>query len=178
MEEDALDHALALRHFVQGFGTSRSKIYGIHPGVKFLSDGREIGEADAVILFESGGVALGEVKRRAKGLSSGDLARLDEMADRLDAVFTFVATPEPRRDCPDDFLEQRVSLPARPRHVLTGDELFARYPRWTLDRDPFTGPPVSGADEDQRERDFVDLVARHGGALVSDYDVDDILDGR
>ena len=91
MAADALPHLLC-----HGWWSAllRHGLYGAHPGVEVLDDaGNVLGEADVVLLLHDGSLAIGEVKRRANGLTQSEVEKLERLADLLNADWTFYATP-------------------------------------------------------------------------------------
>jgi len=122
MADDALPHVLAASWWV---AFMPGGIYGVHPGLEFLDeDGKVIGEADVVLLLTNGRLVLGEVKRRGAGLNQAEVDKLEKLADRLDAAWTFYGTPQYAADCPAIWQELRRDLPARRRVALTGEQLL------------------------------------------------------
>ena len=96
----------------------------MHPGLEFLDgDAKVIGEADVVLLLTNGRLVLGEVKRRGAGLDA-EIDRLEKLADRLDAAWTFFGTPQYASDCPAIGKNLRRDLPNRRRVALTGEQLL------------------------------------------------------
>ncbi len=121
---DALPHALCTAWWIALFG--RSGMVGLYPGVEFLEEGSEkvLAEVDVVILRFDGTVALGECKRRPGGLRQSDLDSLDELAERINAAWTFAATPEWAGDAPEIWRTLRRDLPERRRFALCGEQLL------------------------------------------------------
>ncbi len=123
MEADALPHLLCASWWRALF---RDSFYGIHLGAEFLDGDRVLGEADVVLLLADGRVAIGECKRRAVGLTQGDIDRMEDLADRLNAAWTFYATPQWASECTPIWQELRRDLPDRRRFALTGEQLLRR----------------------------------------------------
>ena len=99
-------------------------LYGLHLGANFQEGKRRVGEADVVLLLADGRLALGECKRHAAGLTQGDIDRLESIADRVDAAWTFYATPDWASQCGDLWKDLRRELPGRRRFALTGEQLL------------------------------------------------------
>ena len=129
VEHDALGHVLALwwlvAFFNAGFGEP-DYLYGGHPGVEFLRDGRVIGEADVLLVFADGKLAVGEYKRTARGLNEPEVEKLDRLADALGADWTFVATHDPAAECGEVWPGSAKRFPDRPRLVLVGEHFASR----------------------------------------------------
>jgi hypothetical protein len=145
LEHDALGHLLTLRWFTRLFysgmrGTER--LIGGHPGVSFLRDGRELGEADVFLMFADGSCAVGEYKRSGNGLNDNELAKLERLAEAVDADWTFTATHDFARDCPDLWRKCQREPPGRPHFSITGDHLYRSRP-WILGENPFAYPDDS-----------------------------------
>jgi hypothetical protein len=121
-QSDALPHLLCAGWWRALF---RNGLYGFHPGVEFIdSKGSPIAEVDVVLLLADGRLALGECKRRAAGLTEREIDKQEELADRLDAAWTFYATPQWSRDCPALWTSLRRDLPERRRFSLYGEHLL------------------------------------------------------
>jgi hypothetical protein len=141
-ELDALGHVLALDWLAQLF-QRQPQLCGGHPGVEFLRGGEVIGEADILLLFNDGACAVGEYKRSGSGLNETELTKLDNLADALDADWTFVATHEAAANCPAIWMGCQRTLPERPRLALSGDALYSQ-PIWLLGENPFSWANESG----------------------------------
>jgi hypothetical protein len=154
LEFDALGHVLTLAWMVDLFhvGFERpERLYGGHPGVEFLDEKRRVvGEADVFLLFADGRCAVGEYKRSANGLKQGEIDKLDALADRIDAEWTFVATHDAVANCPAIWKDCQQEMPDRPRFSLTGERLFD-HARWAMGNNPFAWPEP--ADEQGAGRD-------------------------
>lgn len=125
---DALGHLLVLQWMTELLESGLHEpahLYGGHPGVSFIdSAGREIGEADVLLLFRDGTSAIGEYKRSGAGLSPNELDKLDRLADATGASWTFVATHEMSINCPSIWRDCQRVRPDRARIALSGDRLF------------------------------------------------------
>jgi hypothetical protein len=121
---DALPHVLCSAWWIALF--RRSGMVGLYPGVEFLEGDSEnvLAEVDVVILLLDGTVALGECKRRSGGLHQSDLDNLDKLAERIDAAWTFAATPGWAGDAPEIWRALRRDLPERRRFALCGEQLL------------------------------------------------------
>ena len=69
--------------------------------------------------------ALGECKRSGAGLRTGDIDKLEAIADRIGAAWTFYATPDWAAICPPIWQDLRRDLPDRRRFALTGEQLLS-----------------------------------------------------
>ena len=79
-----------------------------------------------MLLLEDGRLALGECKSRSAGLTQRDIDGLETLADRLDAAWTFYATPQWAAECAPIWEQLRRDLPGRRRFALTGEHLLAQ----------------------------------------------------
>lgn len=144
MSADALPHLLCAGWFVALF---RDGLVGAHPGVDFLdSDQRVVAEADVVLLFRDGSVALAECKRRAAGLRGEEIEKLEHLADLIDAMFTCYATPQWASQCGPIWSDLRRDLPTRRRFGLFGEQLLR------TSRDVLTPLGVDSTDPTSGER--------------------------
>lgn len=122
MEADTLPHLLCAGWWISLLG---SGIYGVHPGLEFLNDEKQVvGEADVVLLLSNGRIALGECKRRANGLKQSDIDSLESIADQTNAAFTFYATPQWSSQAGPLWTDLRRDLPERRRFALFGQHLL------------------------------------------------------
>jgi hypothetical protein len=150
MSADALPHLLCSGWFVALF---HDGLVGVHPGVEFLDvDKQVIAEADVVLLFRSGQVALVECKRRAAGLKQADVDKLENLADMVDALFTCYATPQFSWESAGLWQQLRRDLPDRRRITLFGEHLLRNsYDVVSLMGVDVTDP-ASGDDGDANAR--------------------------
>ncbi len=121
---DALPHVLCAAWWVALF---RGKgLAGVYPGVEFLDEAGKnvLAEVDVVLLMLDGTLGLGEIKRRPAGLLRADLDGLDEIAERIDAAWTFAATPGWAADAPEIWRTLRRELPESRRFALCGEQLL------------------------------------------------------
>jgi hypothetical protein len=154
MVDDALPHVLAASWWV---AYMPGGLYGVHPGLEFLDDdGKVVGEADVVLLLTTGRLVLGEVKRRGAGLNDAEIDRLENLADRLDAAWTFYGTPQFASDCPAIWKDLRRDLPNRRRVGLTGEQLLtpSREIRAVLGADATAWDPLDATARKAREAYF------------------------
>jgi hypothetical protein len=160
LDTDSLGHVLALRWIVDLF--SRRGLVGAHPGVTFRDPaaGRDVGEADVLLLFADGSLVPVEVKRRAAGADSRAFALMDILADAVDAPYDLLAVTEPARLCPS-LAPDELHPPARPRLLLTLDQLLDPWPRWTLAADPFAWAPLDASQEQDRKDRFRRALHEH-----------------
>lgn len=122
MASDALPHLLCASWWSALF--RGGYLYGVHLGAEFLEAETVIGEADIVLLLDDGRLALGECKRSGAGLRTGDIDKLEAIADRIGAAWTFYATPDWAANCPPIWQDLRRDLPDRRRFALTGEQLL------------------------------------------------------
>lgn len=147
LDNDALGHLLLFRWLVSLFGHGMRDDYlvGGYPGIEFVdADGRVLGEADVLLAFSDGTLALAEYKRSARGLTLNEVAKLDSLAELVGASWTVVATHDAAADCGAIWSECQQVLPQRPRFVLTGDQLF-NYPLPAIGSSPFAQPDLASA---------------------------------
>lgn len=160
LQQNALPHVLALRWFAALL--KRRGLVGAHPGVDFYDDDqRRVGEADVVLVMPDGGLALGECKRTPYGLLEPDVERLETLADRLCAAWTFYAVPAWADELTDAWKGLRRDVPERPRFVLTNEQLLqpGAEIRWALGETPFDPKPLNTAERRDRHDGFVKRVA-------------------
>lgn len=161
LETDSLGHVLALHWFVQLF--DRAGLVGGHPGVTFTdptNNGKTVGEADVVLLFEDGTLVPVEVKRRLAGADERTASLMDSLADALDAPWDALAVTQPARDVPT-LPERARTMPARPRVVLTDDQLHADHIFWAMGANPFAWEPRTAEDDADRESSFARQLGEH-----------------
>ncbi len=120
---DAISHVLCAAWWVALF--RRGWLAGVYPGVEFLDGDKPLAEIDVVLLLQDGTLALGECKRRSAGLRQLDLDRMDELAERIDAGWTFAATPGWAATAPEIWQSLRRELPQRRRFALCAEQLQA-----------------------------------------------------
>jgi hypothetical protein len=135
-------HVLTLRWWCELFAdpfNRGSYLYGAYPGVAFHApNGETVGEADVLLVLADGALVPGECKRTSAGLNKAELAKLDGLADALGSPWTFVATLSPSRDCGAMWKQAATSDGgARPRLVLTADQLFEPSVVATVGEDVF-----------------------------------------
>ena len=168
-EHDAISHVLALRWLFGLLGgfEGRSRVYGVYPGVIFLEEGgAELPEVDAVLLMSDGELVVGECKRPNGVIAEKDLNNLDAVAQRVEAPWTFVATPTESDQCAAAWKAAERGGPASPRFVLTADQLFDVSGIWILGQNPFK--PMAG--DDKFPRRFTPSQLSFGTAAMEDAD--------
>jgi hypothetical protein len=179
IEADAIPHLLALRWFSEVFrsGFGPSSFLGGYPGVEIVDgNGGVLGEADVLLVFRDGSLAIGECKRTGAGLTTAELDKVDALASRLHAKWTFVATPGYAATCPDSWsLSQRPPPADLPRFALSGDKLFDDHPFWALGMNPFAWEALDPAQLEARERGFVMRLSDQVEWLLGERSLDDIL---
>jgi hypothetical protein len=93
---DTLVHLLTMRFWCGLFADSfrPSQLYGAYPGVEFFEPGgtESLAEADVLLVFTSGRLVPIECKTRAGGLTAGELTKLEQLSERLNAPWSVVAT--------------------------------------------------------------------------------------
>ena len=139
-KSDTIVHALSLRYFIQLLQPSSnqiSSIYGGYPGITFKQpgDADPAGEADVLFVLADGRVGIGECKTRAAGLTDQELRKLTELADRLEAAFTFVATLDRSSECGPTWRQDPGGT--RPHFALTAEHLLEISPANVMSNDPF-----------------------------------------
>ena len=156
LETDSLGHVLALHWFTQLFG-DRGGLIGSHPGVDFsIGEGKDrtgIGEADVLLLFKDGRLVPVEVKRTAVGVDAKALALLDRLTTAIEAPYDVIAVSQPARDCPDLPASVHQSA-ARPRLLISDDQVLDRRPLWSVGSNPFAWTPRTEADDLERDTTF------------------------
>lgn len=163
LETDSLGHVLVLRWATELFG--RAGLVGAHPGVSITgADGQAIGEADVLLLFSDGSLVPFEVKRRAAGVDERALSLMDALADALEARWDALAVTQPAREIPDIAAAERHS-PARPRLLLTNDQIHQVHVIWAMGSNPFKWAPITA------EQDLERAAAFRKGLAANDPDV-------
>jgi hypothetical protein len=159
LEHDALVHVFTMRYFARLFEPHFDRpglVYGMYPGVDFYErdSGARIGEADVVLLTSDGSLVAGECKRRGAGLTDGEIAKLDALAERIGAPWTFLATTDVAAECPPIWAESQRALPEPPRFSLSAEQLFESHVIWALGATPLAWTSLGAAAHAQRELDF------------------------
>jgi hypothetical protein len=158
---NVVPHLLALRWLC--ILLEKSSLYGGHPGVEFRDDGGTvIGEADVVLVLSDGSLALGECKLTPHGLADDEITKLEKLADKLDAAWTFYAVPEWQSACQEPWSTLSRALPERPRFVLTNEQLLqpAHEIYWAAGTNPFAPDPLDQTAQQTSHRQFgADLPA-------------------
>jgi hypothetical protein len=138
------------------------QLYGFHPGVEFRDrEGQLIGEADLVLLFVDGGIALGECKLTPRGLRQADISKLETLAGALNAAWTFYAVAAWREDCGDVWQGLERDLPERPCFVLTNEQLLQASGdvSWALGENPLRAEPATASNKEEFHNQFVRRLA-------------------
>lgn len=158
---DALPHVLCAAWWIALF--PRNGMVGLYPGVEFLEKGSEnvLAEVDVVILRFDGTVALGECKWRPGGLRQSDLDSLDELAERIDAAWTFASTPGWADDAPEIWRTLRRDLPERRRFALCGEQLLTPSSEILslLGHDPTEWSPADNESQQARRDAYREKIA-------------------
>lgn len=149
LEVDALGHVLALRWLTELF--NGHGLVGAHPGVEFRRDGSVLGEVDVLMLFRDGSLVPVEVKRRANGFNRAAVAQLERISEEIEAKYDIMCVMESLEQCADLGKFER-SLPARPRFLLTMDQLTAPQVFWPLGANPFASGSVDQSRPPVREQ--------------------------
>ena len=171
----AMPHILAARWLSRLFERG---LYGLHPGVDvYDDDDRRIGEVDLALVFAGGGLALGECKLTARGLTAEEVEKHETLADLLDADWTFYAVPAWAAECSPLWEALQREMPQRPRWALAHEQLLAPDADvfWTVGTNPLAWAP---ADEDTRRRrheEFVAAVPRGAQHLEDEPHLDQML---
>jgi hypothetical protein len=116
--------------------------------------------AYVLLLLRNGMLALGECKRRPGGLVANDLAKLDVIADRVHAAWTFAATLGWADKATPLWETLRRELPERRRFALCAEQLFAPSIDVValLGNDPTAWSPVSSDERAARHDRFKDRL--------------------
>lgn len=151
---DALPHVLCTAWWVALF--RRGWLTGVYPGVEFLDGDKVLAEIDVVLLLQEGTLVLGECKRRPVGLLQRDLDRMDELAARVGAGWTFAATPGWAADAPEIWRSLRRDLPERRRFALCAEQLQADGLQIMslLGSDPTAWAPADAGAREAHQRAF------------------------
>ena len=164
IENDSIYHVLIMRYLVDL--TSREDwLVGAHPGVDIYdSADNQIGEADVLLLFSDATTLPIEVKRHASAFKTGDITRLERIADKLSSVGTVLG-------CGDDHaaaaaqIESLAQDEPRPRRLVTSDQWLAPHARPVIDRPVgdesyWRGGDDEGSPSDAFDRRFTsDLIS-------------------
>lgn len=162
-KDDSLVHALAHRYLWSVFGPigrGFGPIYGGYPGVDVYETvtGSKLAEVDNVFVMVDGRLAVGECKTRAGGLTSSELKKLGDVARRLDASWTFVATLDRAERC-GDIWRRSPTDESIPHFSFTAEHLLDVQPRAVLANDPlgwretFVGRNMDEVSPEARNRE-------------------------
>lgn len=167
VEQDALTHVLSMYWWCELWSSgpgSRAGVFGGYPGVDLVDpeSQQRVGEADVVLVLADGSLAVGECKRHGAGLNEAERDRLDGLAARLDARFSFVATTSWAADCPEIWKESIAPPPSDPpRYALTGEHLFELFPESTS---LLAWPEETDRDHTKHHAKFVEQLPTSLGA--------------
>lgn len=176
LETDSLGHVLALHWFALLF--DGGGLVGAHPGVTFTDPadkGRTVGEADVLLLFADGSLVPVEVKRRFAGADDRAAELMDTLADALDAPWDALAVTEPSRDVSKLAAAER-RLPARPRVILTDDQLHLEHVFWAMGGNPFAWDPRTAEQDREQELSFSKWLSANDPDVPWDRVADTLLD--
>jgi hypothetical protein len=125
MGDDVLPSVLAIRYIASIMGGQRGMVFGAYPGIEFRQEASSVvdAEVDVLAVLRTGGLIVGECKTNARGLTSGELAKLWKAADQVGARATFAATLDSARNC-DPLWRVKADPNGRPHFALTAEHLF------------------------------------------------------
>lgn len=161
-KHDAIGHLLVARyfHWLLDGGGDRGLV-GLHPGmeVRRHNESAALGEADVLILTHDANFIPVEVKRTANGFVAKEIEKLDALAGALNAEWSALATCQYGVNIASSYesLEMRTE---RPRFILSYDTLLKSHPVWMMNEDPFAWRPLNPDEIEEREREFVQRLAR------------------
>jgi hypothetical protein len=96
------------------------------------------------------------------GLDTGEVDKLEALAERLRSPWTFLATADRAEDCPAIWPESQRSLPNAPRFCLSAEQLFEPMVFWAAGTNPLAWSPLDADAHAKREatyrRDLPDAV--------------------
>lgn len=157
-EHDAVTHVLAMHWWCELWSRGinrRAGVFGGYPGVDLIDPktGQNVGEADVLLVLADGSLAVGECKRHGVGFNERERTKLDDLAERLDARFSFAATTSWASDCPAIWKESISPPPADPpRYVLTGEHLLELFPE---SANLLTWPEQTPQEHQEQHQQFV-----------------------
>lgn len=163
---DAMGHLLVAHYFDSLLSSGKSgRLVGLHPGmeVRPAEDAAVVGEADVLMLTRHGKFIPVEVKRRAAGLTTDEIIKLDVLATALSSPWSAIAACEYAATAEVDLAPSVVRHEADgtyKRIVLTYDQLLEPMLIWSMGSDPFALNPLSAEDIAKREQSFVEGLAR------------------
>ncbi|MFJ4044204.1 hypothetical protein ACIPV2_00480 [Microbacterium sp. NPDC089987] len=173
-EADAMGHILTARFLESILGSdSNGRLIGSHPGMSIFPFGetRELGEADVLLLTRAGEFIPVEVKRMATGLTSAELAKLDTLAGALQSPWSATVACQYAQETGNDLdgIAARYDDGTHRRMVLTYDAVLEPHAMWSMGADPFDVPALSAEQIGEREREFVDSIARRATDTPHDW---------
>lgn len=173
-EADAMGHILAARYFESILGSDTSgRLIGSHPGMSVFpfDDTREIGEADVLMLTRAGELIPVEVKRTATGLTPAELNKLDTLSTALQSPWTATVACQYALESEVDLddIAARYDDGTHRRMALTYDALLKPHAIWSMGADPFDAQALSREQIGEREKEFVDAVARRATDTPRDW---------
>lgn len=178
---DSMGHLLALDYLSSVLGGTRGgRLIGGHPGMEVRVDGNEsaVGEADVLLLTTTGEFVPAEVKRSASGFTNQEIAKLDRLAETLNAPWSAVIACGYARDSDSDIAvyEQRFIAHREYRRIaLSYDHILDPHPFWALGADPFAPRRLSDDEIREREQDFVARLVTQGNRDGLDWHSQEML---
>lgn len=174
-EADAMGHVLVARFFSFMFDfATRSELIGMHPGMSVTSvdSGKELGEADLLLLTRTGEFIPIEVKRSASGLTPAELEKLSVLSKALNSPWSGVAACqyllEAEMGADESFSLLHDDGTYR-RLWLTYEQLLEEHPIRTLAGDPFELLAMSADMIGEREQRFVAMLVSRAKEKQKDW---------
>lgn len=158
-QHNGIGSLLALRYFHHVLASS---LIGLHPGIECRVKGEVVGEADLLILTREGQLIPVELKSSYAGVTGDQVRKLTKLSDLLAAPWAALAVLQSGSEAPSDYvsLEVRAGVSGFHRLTLAADALLSPMPVWSLGSDPFAWQTLSHDEWQERQRDFVDGLAR------------------
>jgi hypothetical protein len=166
IESDAFVHLLAMRYMCtvweSRFGRP-APLFGAYPGVDLFEGDDQVGEADVLLLLADGQLVPGECKQRGAGLNNDEIAKLETVATRLNAPWSFFATADWAADCPSIWRDAiRPADGDEPQRLVFTAEQLLEPMLFNLAVD---WQPVDQSVRDERHARYVDGVVRFADYL-------------
>ncbi|MFG2803669.1 hypothetical protein [Streptomyces pseudovenezuelae] len=181
-EQDAMGHLLLARYFHLLFSSGKqSKLIGLHPGMEARRNdlSSPAGEADVLLLTRDAEFIPAEVKRTSSGFSDREIEKLDYLVNFLQAPWSVVATCQYGKDAGPEFSTLRKNTAyGYTRVALSYDQLLEHYPFWSLGGDPFEWSPMNSEGIAEREKKFVNRLARSTNGGEKDWLTEELLRQR